>query len=102
MDETLEYPAIRAFVRGYLHEDAAAEYGSAAAAAQQFYRDADGTQIQKLHREWNEFRCRHTTLNDINHSLNGLGCAWLFRSVGEFEQMLAAIGGPGSATGKER
>ncbi len=102
MDETLEYPAIRAFVRGYLHEDAAAEYGSAAAAAQQFLRDAHGTQIEKLRDEWGDFRRRHTTLHDINESLYGLGCAWLFGSLGEFQQMLDAIRGPGSAAGKEK
>lgn len=102
MDESVEYPVITAFVRGYLHQDAAAEYGSAAAAAQQFYRDADCTQIQRLHREWNEFRRRHTSLNDINKSLYWLGCAWLFHSLGEFEQMLDAARGPRSAAGEEK
>ncbi len=102
MNETLDYPAIRAFVRGYLHQDAAAEYGTAAAAAQQFYRDADSTQVRQLRREWNDFRRRHTTLNQINHSLDALGCAWLFRSGGEFEQMLDATRGPRSAAGEEK
>jgi len=102
VDETLEYPAIRAFVRGYLHQDAAAEYGSARAAAQQFYRDADQTQIHQLRREWNQFRRRNISLNDINHSLHQLGCAWLFRTMGEFEQMLNATPGPRSAAGGEK
>ncbi len=99
MDERVEYPAISAFVRGYLHQDAAAEYGSARAAAQQFYRDADRAQINELRRECNQFRRQHTSLNDINYSLHQLGCAWLFQSIAEFDQMLDATRGPRSAAG---
>lgn len=102
MDERLEYPAIRAFVRGYLHEDALPEHGTARAAAQQFCRDADQTQIHELRREWKQFRRRHTSLNDINHSLHQLGSAWLFHTMGEFDQMLDATPGPTSLPGGKK
>jgi hypothetical protein len=102
VDEPVEYPAIRAFVRGYLHQDAAAEYGSARAAAQQFYRDADPSQIHELRREWSHFRRRHISLSDINRSLQQLGGAWLFHTMGEFDQMLDATPGPTSLPGGKK
>jgi hypothetical protein len=42
--------ALRAFARAYLHEDLAAEYGSAAAAAAAFARDADATDARRVAR----------------------------------------------------
>lgn len=88
---TNEFPAIRAFVRGYLHQDAVPEYGSATAAAQQFCRDADSKQMAVLRREWEQFRRRNPSLGDINSSLLKLGSAWEFQSIDEFERMLEAI-----------
>lgn len=101
MDESVEYPAIRAFVRGYLHEDTVAEHGSARAAALQFYRDADQGQVHELLQEWRQFRRRYPHLNDINRSLHQLGCAWRFHTMGEFQQMLDATRGPMSPAGGE-
>ena len=91
MRPTLEYPAIRAFVRGYLHQDAREEYGSARAAGQQFCKDADRAQIQELRREWQQFQARHSSLDEINSTLQQLGCAWLFSTTDEFEQMLDVV-----------
>lgn len=91
MGQKSEYPAIKAFVRGYLHQDAVAEYGSARAAAQQFCRDADQTQLDELRREWKQFQARHTSLNEINDKLHQFRCAWQFHSTGEFARMLDAF-----------
>ncbi len=88
MDNKAEYPALRAFVRGYLHQDAMAEYGSARAAAQQFCRDADRKQIDELRRECRQFRAQHKTLTELNGALQQLGAAWLFGTMEEFERML--------------
>ena len=96
------YPAIAAFVRGYLHQDALPEYGSAHAAAHQFCRDADSQQVEVLRREWRQFRRQNATLPEINRSLDRLGSAWEFQSIDEFERMLEAILRPRSATGGER
>jgi hypothetical protein len=46
-----ELPNLTAFVRGYLHEDYAAEYGSATAAAEAFARDASAAERKALARE---------------------------------------------------
>jgi hypothetical protein len=79
-----------------------AEYGSARIAAQQFCRDADRTQIHELRREWNQFRTRQISLDDINHNLHQLGCAWLFHTTEEFEQMLDAIPGARAVPGGKK
>jgi hypothetical protein len=88
---TETYPAIRAFARGYLHQDAQAEYGSARAAAAQFCRDADRGQIDQLRTEWSAFRNQHATLPDINQALHQLGSSWQFQTLEEFQQMIAAF-----------
>ena len=85
------YPAIRAFARGYLHQDAQAEYGSAHAAAAQFCRDADHGQIDQLRQEWAAFRNQHTTLPNINQALHKLGSSWQFQTLEEFQQMIASL-----------
>ncbi len=91
MKHSEPYPAIRAFVRGYLHQDAQAEYGSAHAAAAQFCRDADRRQIDQLRAEWTGFRNQHTTLPDINQALHNLGSSWQFHSLDELDQVIAAF-----------
>jgi len=83
-----EYPAIKAFVRGYLHQDAVAEYGSAQGAAEDFCHDADRNQLDRLRSEWDSFRSRHSCLDDVNKGLQQLGSAWQFQSAEEFRQMI--------------
>ncbi len=90
MKRSEQYPAIRVFVRGYLHQDAQTEYGSAHAAAAQFCRDADRQQIDQLRAEWAAFRNQHSTLPDINRALHNLGSSWQFQTLDDFQQMLAA------------
>ena len=85
------YPAIKSFVRGYLHEDAATEYGSAEAAAERFCKDADSGELSRLWAEWSQFNAMNTHLDDINKTLGQLGCAWQFQSFGEFCRMLVVF-----------
>jgi len=83
------YPAIRDFVRGYLHQDAAAEYGSAPEAMRQFCRDSESADREKLRSEWQRLLAAHPDLAHINNELQKLGCAWLFRTREELDEMLA-------------
>ena len=46
-----ELPNLTAFVRAYLHEDVAAEYGTATRAADAFCRDASAAERQGVARE---------------------------------------------------
>lgn len=88
MGSSEQYPAINAFVRGYLHQDVVAEYGSADRAAEDFCRDADKNQLNALRAEWESFRTRHCHLEDINQTLSKLGSIWQFDSTEEFRRMI--------------
>jgi CdiI immunity protein len=102
VNRTIEYPAISAFVRGYLHQDAAEEFGSALAAAKQFCRDANASQVYDLRGEWARFQNRYRHLGVINRELQQLGCAWVFPTIEEFRQMLNVIFGATEVPEEER
>lgn len=72
------FSALQDFLGGYLHEDFAEEYGSAAEALQTFLSDASGDEIQNVKEEWQRFR---TILKDrpfveSQAALHRLGAAW--------------------------
>ena len=46
------FPALRAFLRGYFHEDVADEYGTPVEAADQFCEDADTDERTAVASEW--------------------------------------------------
>jgi CdiI immunity protein len=85
-----EYAALTRFLRGYLHQDAAVEYGSAPAAAQQFRKDADEGETAVVHSELERLLAETSALSiaDLNRALQQLGSAWQFRSRKEVEQIL--------------
>jgi hypothetical protein len=74
-----DYPALRQFLRGYLHEDWREEYDSAADAARQFAEDAEAGERRQLALEWQTFR-EHTknwSLATVNKALSeALGGSW--------------------------
>lgn len=83
--------ALRGWLRGYLHEDFAAEYGGAAGAARAFCLDATPTERRALAAEWREFRSLtdRWPLAEIAGALTReLGGAWVPASLRE----LAAVG----------
>lgn len=90
------FPALRQFLRGYLHEDWKEEYDSPAAAAQQFCEDADPEERQRVAQEWFDFRkqTNNLSLPAISGLLQGqLGAAWNARSPEEFEAVSAVFRG---------
>ena len=91
--EPREYAALTRFLRGYLHQDAAVEYGSAQAAAQQFRKDADERETAVVHSELERLLAETSTLPlaDLNRALQQLGSAWQFRSRKEVEQILNGL-----------
>jgi len=46
------FPALRAFLRGYFHEDVADEYGTPVEAADQFCEDAESDERTAVASEW--------------------------------------------------
>jgi hypothetical protein len=88
-----EYSALATFLRGYLHEDAAAEYGSAAAAARQFRRDADERETTIVHSELDRLlsQTRSLPIAELSGVLENLGSSWHFRTRQEVEQLRDAL-----------
>lgn len=88
-----EYAALTRFLRGYLHQDAGIEYGSAIGAAVQFRKDADERETAVVHSEAERLLSETATLSisDLDGLLQQLGSAWRFRSRKEFEQILDAL-----------
>ncbi|SRR6266700_1897829 len=82
------FPALRQFLRGYLHQDWKEEYDSPAEAVQQFCEDADPQERQHVAHEWLAF-CQQTknlSLPAISGLLSSkLGAAWSPRSTEDIE-----------------
>ena len=82
------FPALRQFLRGYLHEDWQDEHDSPAAAAQQFCEDASPKELENVAREWKAFRkeTKNLSLPAISSLLNGeLGAAWRLKTPDALE-----------------
>ena len=73
-----EFPALRDFLSGYLHQDFQDEYESAVGAAKAFCGDASDAEIVAVRNEWNTWRSRlgNAPLTKIASSLRALGSAW--------------------------
>lgn len=88
MKKKTSYGAIREFVRGYLHEDAMVEYGSASGAAKAWCEDASAAERKKLGAEWKKFAAEHKTVKSVNEAIAKMGGAWEFADVKEFKEMV--------------
>ena len=66
-----EFAALREFARGYLNQDFADEYGSAAGAARAFCADATPKEVATVAREWGAFveSVRGLKVEEINRRL---------------------------------
>ncbi len=67
------FPALRAFLRGYFHEDVADEYGTPVDAADQFCEDADTDERTAVAQEWTHLMSllQGKPLPEINQTLTG-------------------------------
>ena len=88
-----EYAALTRFLRGYLHQDAAVEYGSSLAAAHAFRRDADEREALVVCSEldrllWATAKSPDAELAKI---IAALGSSWRFSSRKEIEQLRDAL-----------
>ena len=68
-----DFPALRSFLRGYLHQDMKDEYGSAVEAAREFCRDADAEERTAVAREWSKFldQTKSQPQDQVNRILTG-------------------------------
>ena len=86
------YPALRQFLRGYLHQDWQDEYDSPAEAAQQFCEDSDPVERQQVAHEWLDFRnyTKNLSLPATAGLLSDtLGSSWHAKSPNDLEAISA-------------
>ena len=88
------FPALRQFLRGYLHEDWQEDHDSPSAAAEQFCEDASAEERRDVAREWEEFRQRtkNLSLPALAGLLNTqLGAAWRPETSEQMEAISAVF-----------
>lgn len=88
------FPALRRFLRGYLHQDWQDEHDTPADAAQQFCDDASHDERQEVARQWEAFRQRakNLSLPALVGLLNQpLGAAWNPKSVEQLDAVSAVF-----------
>jgi len=91
---TAEFPALRGFFSGYLHQDFRDEYGSAVGAAQAFRKDASDSEVKAVRREWNAWRTAldQASSEEIAKAMRQLGSAWRPESTADLDQVGGALG----------
>jgi len=90
-----EFPALKEFFSGYLHEDFNDEYGSAASAARAFRGDASPEEAVQAGHEWARLRKILTgrSISEVQTSLQKLGGAWRPQDLDEFHSLDAIFTG---------
>jgi hypothetical protein len=90
-----EFPVLKEFFSGYLHEDFNDEYGSAAIAARAFRGDASPEESAQARQEWAKLRKFLTgrSVPEIQTSLQKLGGAWRPQDLDEFHSLDAVFTG---------
>jgi hypothetical protein len=88
-----EFPVLKEFFSGCLHEDFNDEYGSAAIAARAFRGDASPEESAQARQEWAKLRKILTgrSILEIQTSLQKLGGAWQPQDLDEFHSLDAVF-----------
>ena len=88
-----QFPALREFFSGYLHQDFRHEYGSATGAAGAFLKDANAAEIQAVQNEWKIWRSmfKKSSLDEIAIALRRLGAAWQPRNEHELDEVAKVL-----------
>jgi hypothetical protein len=92
-----DYPALRSFMHGYLHEDYVDEYGSAIDAVHEFRSDADDDEFNTVVKEWRQFISDSKTqpIQAIQKKIREeLGGGWRPSSVADLQSLTHAFEHP--------
>ena len=92
------FPALRAFLRGYLHQDFTAVHGSIRAAAEAFRADASAEERDQLVRELEslaDILTAHKVRALRDFISEEMGSGWMPKSREEIMELLGAIRGSG-------
>jgi len=84
------FPELRRVFVGYLHEDFAAEYGSAAAAIAAFHADAGTAEQRRFRDEARRFLAATSALElaQVQRLIGRLGARWIPASRAEIDAVL--------------
>ena len=90
-----QFAVLRAFFRGYLHQDVDLVHGSAGAAAAAFAREANAGERDALVGEWSRFAAivADLPLTGVRQAFNALGAAWEPATAEDFRDLNRAIRG---------
>jgi len=93
-EKEIQFPALREFFSGYLHQDFRDEYGSAVGAAQAFRRDASDSEVKAVRRAWNAWRTQleQVSSKEIAKAVREFGSAWRPESTADLDQVGGALG----------
>jgi hypothetical protein len=88
-----EFPVLKEFFSGYLHEDFNDEYGSAAIAARAFRGDASPEESIRAGLEWAKLRkiLSGRSMPEVQTSLQKFGGAWRPQDLDEFQSLDAVF-----------
>ncbi len=77
--DVMAWPALAAFFRGYLHQDAGHEHGSVEVAFDQFWNDASSDERAAFAHQWRLFlaRVEGRAWHRVERRLSPLGLAWM-------------------------
>jgi hypothetical protein len=91
---TEEFPALREFFAGYLHQDFRDEYGSAAGAVKSFRKDASAAEMRALQREWKRWSSalKKSSPDELAKAARRLGAAWYPRDQAELDELGKSFG----------
>jgi len=88
-----EFPGLREFCSGYLHQDFRDEYGSAAGAAKAFRKDSSEAQIKAVQNEWKSWRAglKNSSADEVAKALRQLGSSWQPHNSNDMDLLEEAI-----------
>jgi len=88
-----QFPTLKEFFSGYLHEDFRDEYGSPPGAARAFRGDASPEESAQACQEWAKLRkiLKGRSIPELQTSLQKLGGAWRPQDLDEFHSLDAAF-----------
>lgn len=99
--EKSPYPALRAFMHGYLHEDYADEYGTAVDAVREFRFDSDDDEFKMVAAEWKRFiqQMKSQPIRTVQKVIRQeLGGGWTPSSHADLDMLSEAFAHPHAAS----
>ncbi len=99
-----EFPALRAFMHGYLHEDYVDEYGSAVEAVHEFRSDAADDEFNDVLKEWKQFfqNAKTQSLSAIQKKIHDeFGGGWRPASLADVQAVTHAFEHPRETDSEE-